>query len=65
MSLGHFVVRALMLEAAKQDNLDVDRLSFTGCLRVAGGLQKWGANEPWVGDAPIVTGFHAEEIVAL
>ena len=34
LSLGHFVVRALMLEAAKQDHLDVDRLSFTGCLRI-------------------------------
>ena len=34
LSLGHFVVRALMLEAAKTDNLDVDRLSFTGCLRI-------------------------------
>lgn len=34
LSLGHFVVRALMLEAAKQDQLDVDRLSFTGCLRI-------------------------------
>lgn len=34
VSLGHFVVRALMLEAAKEDNLDVDRLSFTGCLRI-------------------------------
>jgi hypothetical protein len=34
LSLGHFVVRALMLEAAGQDNLDVDRLSFTGCLRI-------------------------------
>jgi hypothetical protein len=34
LSLGHFVVRALMLEAAKADNLDVDRLSFTGCLRI-------------------------------
>jgi hypothetical protein len=34
LSLGHFVVRALMLEAAKQENLDVDRLSFTGCLRI-------------------------------
>jgi hypothetical protein len=34
LSLGHFVVRALMLEAAKEDNLDVDRLSFTGCLRI-------------------------------
>jgi len=34
LSLGHFVVRALMLEAAKEDELDVDRLSFTGCLRI-------------------------------
>jgi hypothetical protein len=34
LSLGHFVVRALMLEAAKEENLDVDRLSFTGCLRI-------------------------------
>jgi hypothetical protein len=34
LSLGHFVVRALMLEAAKQENLDVDYLSFTGCLRI-------------------------------
>jgi Insertion element 4 transposase N-terminal/Transposase DDE domain len=34
VSLGHFVVRALMLEAAKEDDLDVDRLSFTGCLRI-------------------------------
>jgi hypothetical protein len=34
LSLGHFVVRALMLESAKQEQLDVDRLSFTGCLRV-------------------------------
>jgi len=34
LSLGHFVVRALMLEAATEANLDVDRLSFTGCLRI-------------------------------
>jgi hypothetical protein len=34
LSLGHFVVRSLMLEAAKEDQLDVDRLSFTGCLRI-------------------------------
>jgi hypothetical protein len=34
LSLGHFVVRALMLEAAKEEQLDVDRLSFTGCLRI-------------------------------
>ncbi|MGL5098237.1 MAG: IS4 family transposase [Planctomycetia bacterium] len=34
LSLGHFVVRAMMLEAAKSEALDVDRLSFTGCLRI-------------------------------
>jgi hypothetical protein len=34
LSLGHFVVRALMLEAATEEQLDVDRLSFTGCLRI-------------------------------
>jgi Insertion element 4 transposase N-terminal/Transposase DDE domain len=34
LSLGHFVVRALMLEAAQRANLDVDRLSFTGCLQI-------------------------------
>ena len=34
LSLGHFVVRALMLEAAQRENLDVDRLSFTGCLQI-------------------------------
>lgn len=34
LSLGHFVVRTLMLEAAREENLDVDRLSFTGCLRI-------------------------------
>jgi Insertion element 4 transposase N-terminal/Transposase DDE domain len=34
LSLGHFVVRALMLEAAKENHLDVDRLSFTGCFRI-------------------------------
>ena len=34
LSLGHFVVRALMLEAANEGQLDVDRLSFTGCLRI-------------------------------
>jgi len=34
LSLGHFVVRALMLAAAQTEQLDVDRLSFTGCLRI-------------------------------
>jgi hypothetical protein len=34
LSLGHFVVRALMFEAAKLENLDADRLGFSGCLRI-------------------------------
>ncbi len=34
LSLGHFVVRSLMLAAAESAKLDVDRLSFTGCFRI-------------------------------
>ena len=34
LSLGHFVVRSLMFEAAQEATLDVDRLSFTGCFRI-------------------------------
>lgn len=34
LSLGHFVTRALMVEAAASLGLDVDRLSFSGSLRV-------------------------------
>jgi len=34
LSLGHFAVRVLMLAAAQQENLDVDQLSFTGCLHI-------------------------------
>jgi hypothetical protein len=34
LSLAHYVVRALMIEAARPLGLDVDRLSFTGCLRI-------------------------------
>lgn len=34
LSLAHFAVRALMLAAAEPQELDVDRLSFTGCFRV-------------------------------
>ena len=34
LSLAHFVVRALMVEAARPDNLDPDRLSFVGCLQI-------------------------------
>jgi hypothetical protein len=34
LSLGHFVVRALMFEAAEREHLDPDRLSFTGCFHI-------------------------------
>ena len=34
LSLAHFVVRSLMVEAARPLQLDPDRLSFTGCFRV-------------------------------
>ena len=34
LSLAHFVVRSLMLEAARPSELDVDRLSFTGSFRI-------------------------------
>jgi hypothetical protein len=34
LSLGHFIVRSLMLEAAHSLQLDSDRLSFTGCFRI-------------------------------
>ena len=34
LSLGHYVVRALMFEAAKEEKLDVDCLSFTGSLHI-------------------------------
>ena len=34
LSLAHFVVRALMFEAAKEAKLDVDRLSFKGCFQI-------------------------------
>jgi Insertion element 4 transposase N-terminal/Transposase DDE domain len=34
MSLGHFAVRAMMAQAAATEQLDPDRLSFTGCLQI-------------------------------
>jgi Insertion element 4 transposase N-terminal/Transposase DDE domain len=34
ISLGHFVTRALMAEAAAEQGLDPDRLSFVGALRI-------------------------------
>ncbi len=34
LSLGHFVIRSLMFQAAETVQLDPDRLSFTGCFQV-------------------------------
>lgn len=34
LSLGHFVVRALMFEAAAREQIAPDRLSFTGCFQI-------------------------------
>ncbi len=34
LSLGHWVTRALMVEAARADPVDVDRLSFLGSLQI-------------------------------
>jgi hypothetical protein len=34
LSLGHYVVRALMVQAAATVGLDPDRLSFTGCFQI-------------------------------
>ena len=34
LSLAHFVIRALMFEAASAIDLDTDRLSFTGCFQI-------------------------------
>lgn len=34
LSLGHFVTRAMMLQAAETSNIDVDRLSFRGCFQI-------------------------------
>jgi len=34
LSLGHFIVRAMMCDAATQADIDPDGLSYTGCLQV-------------------------------
>jgi hypothetical protein len=34
LSLGHFVARSVMAEAAAEERLDPDRLSFVGCLQI-------------------------------
>jgi hypothetical protein len=34
LSLGHYVTRALMAQAAAREGLDPDRLSFVGCLQI-------------------------------
>ena len=59
LSLGHFVVRALMHEAAQSTGDDPDRLSFTGCFQILTcrlpecprdghrSLADWYATLPW------------------
>jgi len=34
LSIGHFVIRSMMFEAAQDAGMDVDRLSFVGCFRI-------------------------------
>lgn len=34
LSIGHFVVRSVMVQAAASEGLDPDRLSFVGCLQI-------------------------------
>jgi hypothetical protein len=34
LAIGHYVTRALMAEAAEEEGLDPDRLSFVGCLQL-------------------------------
>lgn len=34
LSVAHFVIRSLMFTAAQAEQLDVDRLSFTGCVQI-------------------------------
>ena len=34
LSLGHFVIRAMMLQAAESKGVDSDRLSFKGCFQI-------------------------------
>ena len=34
LSIGHYATRSLMAEAAGQEGLDPDRLSFLGCLHI-------------------------------
>jgi hypothetical protein len=34
LSLGHFIIRSLMFEAATTAAIDPDRLSFSGCFQI-------------------------------
>ena len=59
LSLGHFVIRALMFEAAATVGLDTDRLSFLGCFQIlkcrlpecdsstAGAFEQWYRGLLW------------------
>jgi hypothetical protein len=52
LSIAHFVIRALMLEAATSAQIDVDRLSFKGCFQILKTrLPECHANSDWSLDA--------------
>lgn len=34
ISLGHFIIRSMMFDAAEEASMDVDRLSFKGCFQI-------------------------------
>jgi hypothetical protein len=47
LSLGHYVTRALLAEAAASAGLDPDRLSFCGCLRILRLRLRECGGRPW------------------
>jgi hypothetical protein len=52
LSLGHYLTRAFMAQAAAAEGLDPDRLSFVGCLRVLRNRMPEFAAVPECGRAP-------------
>jgi hypothetical protein len=60
LSLGHYVTRALMAEAADRAGVDPDRLSFVGCLRVLRARLPEYAAVPAAGRAAWYEGLLAE-----
>jgi len=52
LSIAHFVIRALRLEAATSVQIDVDRLSFKGCFQILKTrLSECHGNSDWSLDA--------------